>query len=96
MTEPSPFRPSVRRRCPRRRQGAQQVVHAFVGHDLPESNRELLLAGRITALLHHDLRSDLRQAAHAVMAYHGAISGPRRPRPSPIQIVTPPNLAGIA
>ncbi|WP_019204006.1 LacI family DNA-binding transcriptional regulator [Tsukamurella sp. 1534] len=69
---------------------------AYIGHDLAESNRELLVEGRISALLHHDLRADLRGAAHAVMAYHGAIDGPRRPRPTAIQIVTPPNLAGVA
>lgn len=74
---------------------AGRRYHAFIGHDLPESNRELLLAGRITALLHHDLGSDLRQAAHAVMAFHGAIPGPQRPRPSQVQIVTPPNLVGF-
>jgi LacI family transcriptional regulator len=75
--------------------GAGRSYRAFIGHDLPEANRELLLAGRITALLHHDLRVDLRQAAHAVMAFHGAIPGPQRPRPSAVQIVTPPNLAGF-
>lgn len=75
--------------------GAGRGYRAFIGHDLAESNRELLLSGRITALLHHDLRSDLRQAAHAVMAFHGAIDGPQRPRPTAIQIITPPSLAGI-
>ncbi|CAM5412004.1 DNA-binding transcriptional repressor MalI OS=Tsukamurella paurometabola OX=2061 GN=NCTC10741_03023 PE=4 SV=1 [Tsukamurella paurometabola] len=68
---------------------------AYIGHDLAESNRELLMAGRITALLHHDLRTDLRQAAYAVMAYHGAIPGEQRPRPTAIQIATPPNLVGL-
>ncbi|GAA1002006.1 LacI family DNA-binding transcriptional regulator [Nocardiopsis tropica] len=75
--------------------GADRGYHAYIGHDLAESNRELLCAGRITALLHHDLRADLRQAAHAVMGYHGALPGPQRPRPTAIQIVTPPNLAGL-
>ncbi len=74
---------------------AGRDYHAYIGHDLAESNRELLLAGRISALLHHDLRADLRGAAHAVMAFHGAIDGPHRPRPSAIQIVVPPNLASI-
>lgn len=74
---------------------AGRGYHAYVGHDLAESNRELLITGRITALMHHDLRSDLRQAAHAVMGFHGALPGPQRPRPTAIQIVTPPNLGGL-
>lgn len=74
---------------------ASRDYRAYIGHDLAESNRELLVGGRITALLHHDLRADLRQAAHAVMGYHGALPGPQRPRPTAIQIVTPPNLAGL-
>ncbi|GAA1079736.1 LacI family DNA-binding transcriptional regulator [Tsukamurella spumae] len=74
---------------------AGRAYRAYIGHDLAESNRELLLAGRISALLHHDLRADVRGAAHAVMAFHGAIDGPYRPRPSAVQIVVPPNLAGV-
>ncbi|KXP06567.1 LacI family DNA-binding transcriptional regulator [Tsukamurella pseudospumae] len=74
---------------------AGRTYRAYIGHDLADSNREMLLAGRISALLHHDLRADMRGAAHAVMAFHDAIDGPHRPRPSPIQIVVPPNLAGV-
>lgn len=74
---------------------AERTYRAFVGHDLAESNRELLLAGRVSALLHHDLRADLRGAAHAIMAFHGAIDGPYRPRPTAIQVVVPPNLAAV-
>ena len=75
--------------------GAERNYRAFIAHDLAESNRELLLAGRISAVLHHDLRADMRGAAHAIMAFHGAIDGPHRPRPTAIQIVVPPNLAGV-
>lgn len=74
---------------------AGRACRAFIAHDLAESNRELLLAGRISAVLHHDLRADLRGAAHAVMAFHGAIDGPHRPRPTAIQIVVPTNLAAV-
>lgn len=74
---------------------ARRSYRGYIGHDLAESNRELLLAGRISAVLHHDLRADLRGAAHAIMGFHGAITGPHRPRPSAIQIVVPPNLAAV-
>ncbi len=64
----------------------------FIGHDLDAEGRELLLAGRISALLHHDLGADMRQAAEAFMVFHGALPGGTRPRPSGVQVITPYNL----
>ncbi|GAA4393249.1 LacI family DNA-binding transcriptional regulator [Tsukamurella soli] len=71
---------------------AGRSCEAFVAHDLAESNRQLLSEERITAVLHHDLRSDMRQVAHAVMSYHGALPGESRPVPSTIQVITPHNV----
>ena len=43
-------------------------------------------------MLHHDLRRDLRLACQLVMHAHGALPGPVRAAPSPIQVVTPANV----
>ncbi|MFW0784127.1 LacI family DNA-binding transcriptional regulator [Gordonia sp. CPCC 206044] len=71
---------------------ADRTCEAFIGHDLGDANRTLLRSGHLTAVLHHDLRADMRQVAHAVMAFHGALPGEHRPRASGIQIITPHNV----
>ncbi|MGW5665186.1 LacI family DNA-binding transcriptional regulator [Streptomyces sp. NPDC003758] len=64
----------------------------FIAHDLDQDNTRLLRERRISAVLHHDLRQDMRHACQTVMRAHGALpeEGPRPP--SPIQVVTPFNL----
>ena len=64
----------------------------FVAHDLDDDNLPLLRAGRLSAVLQHDLRLDLRNACLAIMRARGALSGPAAAAPSPIQVVTPFNL----
>ena len=65
----------------------------FVGHDLDRDNRELLAQQRISAVLHHDLGTDMRRACHLIMQHHGAIDGDVRELAiSTIQVVTPFNL----
>jgi LacI family transcriptional regulator len=58
----------------------------FVGNELDKENAELLRAHRISAVLHRDLRGDLRRACLALL----------RARPEPvrtaIQVITPFNL----
>ncbi|MEG3631179.1 LacI family DNA-binding transcriptional regulator [Streptomyces poriticola] len=64
----------------------------FVAHDLDHDNTRLLREHRLSAVLHHDLRQDLREACHAVMRAHGALP-PTGPVPaSAIQVVTPYNM----
>ncbi len=46
---------------------------------------------RISAVLHHDLRADLRRACRAVMQAHGALPGAPSSRPSHVQVITPYN-----
>jgi LacI family transcriptional regulator len=65
---------------------------AFVGHDLDRDNLELLHDERLTAVLHHDLRYDMRLACHIIMQAQGAIDGPIESVRSPIHIVTPYNM----
>ncbi len=64
----------------------------FVAHDLDQDNRALLAAGRITVVLHHDLRQDLRHACAALLRYHGLAPRSDPPDPSDVQIFTPANL----
>lgn len=65
----------------------------FVAHDLDQDNRRLLREGRISAVLHNDLRADARLAMRLILQQHRAL--PDEPaRPVPIQVITPYNLPG--
>ena len=66
----------------------------FVGHDLDADNVALLRARRINAILHHDLRQDMRAACFHIMRAHGAIPASTALMTSNIQVVTPFNLPG--
>ncbi|WP_279102178.1 LacI family DNA-binding transcriptional regulator [Gordonia bronchialis] len=70
---------------------AGATCEVFVAHDLDEANRTLLLSGHLSAVLHHDLRSDMRAMARVVMSFHGAIPE-FRPRRSAIGVITPHNM----
>ncbi len=63
----------------------------FVAHDLDGENTALLRQRRLSAVLHHDLRQDLRRACHVIMQARGALPGPVRSNPSAIQVITPHN-----
>ncbi len=67
----------------------------FVGHDLDRDNLQLLHDERLTAVLHHDLRHDMRLACHIIMQAQGAIDGPIESVRSPIHIVTPYNIPAL-
>lgn len=71
---------------------ADRTCQVFLGHDLGPSNRDLLRSRHLTAVLHHDLRADMRQVAQTVMSHHGAVPGEYRPRASEIQVITPFNM----
>ncbi|MDA2890091.1 LacI family DNA-binding transcriptional regulator [Mycolicibacterium sp. BiH015] len=63
----------------------------FIAHDLDADNRRLLREGRISAVLHNDLRADARLALRLILQERGAL--PVEPaRPVPIQIITPYNV----
>ncbi|HLL37846.1 MAG TPA: LacI family DNA-binding transcriptional regulator [Streptomyces sp.] len=64
----------------------------FVAHDLDHDNTRLLREHRLSAVLHHDLRHDLREACHRIMRAHGALPPAAPPLPSAIQVVTPYNM----
>ena len=63
----------------------------FVAHDLDDDNAVLLRQRRISAVLHHDLRDDVRRVCRIIMQAHGAVPGPVHSLPSPVQVVTPYN-----
>ncbi|MEW1718275.1 LacI family DNA-binding transcriptional regulator [Streptomyces sp. NPDC093109] len=64
----------------------------FIAHDLDHENTGLLRDHRLSAVLHHDLRQDMRHACGTVMRAHGALPPAAPAPPSTIQIVTPYNL----
>lgn len=63
----------------------------FVAHDLDQDNTELLRTQRVSYVLHHDLRADVRRACRTVMQAHGALPGTPRSVPSHVHVVTPFN-----
>ncbi len=63
----------------------------FIAHDLDADNRRLLRDGRISVVLHNDLRADARLAMRLILQQHGALPA-EQSRPAPIQVVTPYNL----
>lgn len=63
----------------------------FVAHDLDGDNTALLRSGRLDAVLHHDLRDDMRRACRVILQAQGAVPGPITSLPSQIQVVTPYN-----
>ena len=63
----------------------------FIAHDLDADNRRLLREGRISLVLHNDLRADARLAIRAILQQRGALP-PEPVRLTPIQVVTPYNL----
>jgi LacI family transcriptional regulator len=71
---------------------ARRTYRVFVAHDLHEHNLALLHDGHLSAVLHHDLRQDMRHACQVIMQAHGALAGHPRSWHSAIQVVTPYNL----
>ncbi|KDF01530.1 LacI family transcriptional regulator [Mycolicibacterium aromaticivorans JS19b1 = JCM 16368] len=68
-----------------------RACRVFIAHDLDADNRRLLREGRISAVLHNDLRADARLAMRLILQQHRAL--PTEPaRPVPIQVITPYNL----
>jgi LacI family transcriptional regulator len=76
-------------------EAADRRCRVFIGHDLDRDNLQLLHDERLTAVLHHDLRYDMRLACHTIMAAHGAIDAPIESVRSPIHIVTPHNIPAL-
>ncbi len=67
----------------------------FVAHDLDGENTTLLREHRLSAVLHHDLRQDMRRACRAVLRARGVLPGRVRWNPSAIQVITPYNTPPV-
>jgi LacI family transcriptional regulator len=74
---------------------AGRKYDVFVAHDLDDENTTLLRTHHISAVLHHDLRADVRHACLAVMRAQGALPGRLRSNPSAIQVITPFNTPPV-
>ncbi|MFI5897642.1 LacI family DNA-binding transcriptional regulator [Actinoplanes sp. NPDC051513] len=64
----------------------------FVAHGLDASHADLLRAHKLSAVLHEDLRADVRHACLTILRAQGLLSGPVRPSPSAIRVITPFNF----
>ncbi|TFE36473.1 LacI family DNA-binding transcriptional regulator [Paraburkholderia dipogonis] len=70
----------------------QQVPVCFIGHDLDRDNVNLLREGKIQAVLHHDLRQDMRSACQHIMHYHKLLPASAVSPSSSVVVVTPENI----
>ena len=70
----------------------RRPCRVFIAHDLDRDNRELLQAGRLSAVLYHDLRRDMHRACQIIMQAHVALDGRIVTAPAPIQVITPFNV----
>jgi LacI family transcriptional regulator len=70
----------------------RQKPVCFIGHDLDRDNVELLGEGKIHAILHHDLRQDMRSACHHIMQYHKLLPASAVSPSSSVMVVTPENI----
>ncbi|TNM66906.1 LacI family transcriptional regulator [Streptomyces sp. NP160] len=61
---------------------------AVVVHDLAAEHLALLRSGRVSVVLHHDLRTHLRRAARVLLQSRGGLPGPVRSWAAPVQVVT--------
>ena len=68
-----------------------RACRVFIAHDLDADNRRLLRDGRISVVLHNDLRADARLAMRLILQERGALPA-EQARAAPIQVVTPFNL----
>jgi LacI family transcriptional regulator, galactose operon repressor len=74
----------------------QRTYSVFIAHDLDHDNTRLLRDGRISAVLHHDLKQDLRQACYVIMQAHNALPRAVYSWPANIHIITPYNMPAPA
>ena len=67
----------------------------FVAHDLDAENAALLREQKLSAVLHHDLRAELRHACRTILRARGVLTGPIRSHPAAIQVITPFNTPPV-
>lgn len=67
------------------------TLKAYIAHDLDDDNLVLLRTRKISAVLHHDLRADMRRACQLLLQARGVLPGKPVSSPSQVQVVTPYN-----
>ncbi|AMO94548.1 bacterial regulatory s, lacI family protein [Collimonas fungivorans] len=70
----------------------KKTPSCFIAHDLDRDNIRLLRNGQISAVLHHDLRQDLRNACHQIMYFHKLLPVSAIGDSSSVVVVTPVNI----
>lgn len=70
----------------------KQSPVCFIGHDLDRDNVRLLREGKVQAILHHDLRQDMRSACQHIMHFHKLLPASAISPSSSIVVVTPENI----
>jgi LacI family transcriptional regulator len=73
---------------------AGQRPHIYVAHDLDAENRDLLRAGAIDFVIHHDLRQDARSSCQHILKALRLLPPEFEVTPSAIQLATPFNIVG--
>ncbi len=74
---------------------ANRQCDVFIAHDLDTDNRVLLRQNKINAVLHHDLRADMRRCFLYVMQANGALTRNIDQGKSALQVITPLNIPDI-
>jgi LacI family transcriptional regulator len=70
----------------------KRAPDVFIAHDLDADNLGLLRENKLTIVLQHDLREDIRNAFLHILASHKIIKLPIPPAASDIQVITPMNI----
>jgi LacI family transcriptional regulator len=74
-------------------QHASRHYNCFIAHDLDEENTALLREQKLNAVLHHDLRADMRRCCLNIMQASGMLTLNLQNRNSSLQVITPYNIA---
>ncbi|MDE1188266.1 MAG: LacI family DNA-binding transcriptional regulator [Pantoea sp.] len=74
-------------------QSANRPIEIYIGHDVDEENRELLLQGQLHAVIQHDLRQDARLVFQTLLIFHGFLPASEQNFAfSKVNVVTPWNV----
>ena len=68
------------------------LPNIYVAHDLDKDNRGIIEDGRISFILHHDLRVDLHNVFQAFLHHHKLTADLPHATISNIQVITPENI----
>jgi LacI family transcriptional regulator len=71
---------------------AKRNCRVFIGHDLDLDNLRFLRDGKISAVLHHDLRQDMRMACQHIMRANDALPRIVEIPLSSVSVITPFNI----